>query len=195
MRSFGYAFVALFGLAAAGALMYMTVARHEVRVEVGPEVEFGLAALGEDVVEYLVSTPENTGRWQGDLAAGAYELRVRVKATSDTRADITTTVSDGPDGGEVFVFTYDDEEVGRVYVSYEFGVDVPDDERGIGGGSLDSKRVDKNTHVIGLDLWVGDHRGGAADVRVAARAEGAVHVDDIVAAIGPTAPVRVSAAL
>ncbi len=193
MRLFGYAFVVLFALSA-GAMVFMTVTRHEARVE-PVEAEFGLGALGEDVIEYLISTPENTGRWQGDLAAGAYELRVRVRATSDTDAVITTTTSDGEDGSEVFVFTSGDEEVGRVYVSYEFELDVPEDERGIAGGSLGSTAVGENTHVIGLDMWVGDHRGGDADVRVAARAEGSVHVDDIVAAIGPTEPVRVSAAL
>jgi hypothetical protein len=193
MKLFGYAFVGLFGLAAAGALMYMTFARHEVVVE-SSQAEFGLAALGEDVVEYLVSTPENTGRWQGDLAAGAYKLRVRVKATSDTRAEITTTTSAGADG-EVFVFTAGDEEIGRVYVSYECDVDTPQDEHGIRGGSLESTRINGNSHVIGLDMWMGDHRGGDADIRVSARAEGAVHVDDIVAAIAPTTPMRVSSAL
>ena len=48
MKLFGYVFVGMFGLAAVGALIYMTFASHEVVVE-SSEVEFGLGALGEDV--------------------------------------------------------------------------------------------------------------------------------------------------
>lgn len=192
MRYFAYGSLALMLLLAAGALFYMPIARQASVVE---PIELSLGALGEDVVQYLATTPEGTAEWEGDLPRGEYELRVRVKATSTKDVTQETIVSGGPQKDDVFVFTADGEEIGRVYLSYECEVDVPDEQRNIGSSSAASTRASSNSFIVGMDLWIGQHRGGAGAVRVSARAEGMVEVADIIAAIGHGGPVRVSAAL
>ncbi|MEO2006954.1 MAG: hypothetical protein ABGY41_23005, partial [Candidatus Poribacteria bacterium] len=161
--------------------------------DVGP-IDLGLAALGEDVVQYLTTTPEGAAEWQGDLPAGEYELRVRVKATSTKDSSQEMIISGGAQRQDVFVFAAEGEEIGRVYLSYEYEVDVPDDQRGLTSASAASARTSFNSFIVGVDVWIGQHRGGAGAVRVSARSEGMVEVNDIVAAIGHGGPVKLSAA-
>jgi hypothetical protein len=192
MKFFAYASAGLLLLLAAGAL-YSTRLVRQVGPSDAASTELSMAALGEDIVRYLTITPEKTGEWQGELPAGEYEFRVRVKATSPTDAGQNTTVSKGPN--DSFVFTSDGQEIGRVVLSYEFELDILEEQRGLSSGSLASTRVGPGAFIVGTDMWVGQHRGGAGAFRVSARAEGSVEVADIVAAVGHGAPAKVSSAL
>ncbi|MBT7101597.1 hypothetical protein HN937_29735, partial [Candidatus Poribacteria bacterium] len=112
-----------------------------------------------------------------------------------TYADQDTIISDGPGKDDVFVFTSAGQEIGRVFLSYEVELDVPEEQRGLSSGSTASTRVATNAFIVGMDMWVGQHRGGAGVFRVSARAEGQGEVEDIVAAVGHGAAVKVSSAL
>ena len=191
MRYFAYGSIGLMVLLAAGVFVYMPLTR--TASDVGP-VELSLGALGEDVVQYLTTTPEGVAEWQGDLPAGEYELRVRVKATSTKDATQDTIISGGSEREDVFVFTADGEEIGRVYLSYEYEVDIPENQRGLASASVASTRASFNSFIVGMDLWIGQHRGGAGTIRVSARSEGMVEVNGIIGAIGHGGPVKVSAA-